>query len=70
MQWFALLTEFDKKVMKEATIQVLAHLVQDEPIADGTSFDVFPDFVQVFTFPEVSERGAAVYSRDRIFFLV
>ena len=53
LQIFYILTEFDEKVVEELSVEVLAHLVEDEPVADGAVGDVAADHVQVLASLEV-----------------
>ena len=50
---FDILTEFDEKVVEELPVEVLAHLVEDEPVPDGAVGDVAADQIQVLTSLEV-----------------
>ena len=52
---FDILTEFDEKVVEELPVEVLAHLVEDEPVSDGAVGDVAADQIQVLTSLEVPD---------------
>ena len=52
---FDILTEFDEKVVEELPVEVLAHLVEDEPVPDGAVGDVAADQIQVLTSLEVPD---------------
>ena len=52
---FDVFAELDQKIVKEFSIQIFAHLIENEPVADGTVRDVAADQIKVFASLEISE---------------
>jgi hypothetical protein len=55
-QIFDVFAELNEEVVEELSVQVLAHLVEDKPVADGAVGDVAANQVQVFTALKVPEN--------------